>query len=107
MPAKKQISKKVVTLEKIFSKLEEHNEKLINHDGQLERIIINQVKHEERLDSIDEKLKKLDRFDEVLAGQDKMISILDRVDQERVFTNEAIKRLEKDVARIKLHLHLA
>lgn len=44
---------------------------------------------------------------DLLAGQDKMIQILSRVDQERVFTNEKIRQLEADVKTIKLQLQIA
>jgi hypothetical protein len=40
--------------------------------------------------------------DEILTGQDKMITILERLDQERVFTNEAVKRLE---AQVEVNTH--
>ena len=62
---------------------------------------------EEDVKIIKEKINKVDLIDDVLAGQDKMIQILMRVDQERLFTNERMKRLEEDVQRIKLHLQLA
>lgn len=38
---------------------------------------------------------------------DEMISILRRLDEERVFTLERIQHIEADVSRIKDHLHLA
>lgn len=40
-------------------------------------------------------------------GQDKMITILERLDQERVFTNEKIKQLESEINQIKTHLQIA
>lgn len=39
--------------------------------------------------------------------QDEMITILKRIDQERVFTTEWIRRIESDVTMLKNHLHLA
>ncbi len=38
--------------------------------------------------------KKIDSFEN---GQDRMIVILERLDQERVLTEHALKKLEKDV----------
>jgi hypothetical protein len=42
---------------------------------------------------IKEKIGKIDLIDDVLSGQDKMITILSRLDQERIFNTERIKRL--------------
>ncbi len=42
----------------------------------------------------------------LMDGQDKMIRILERVDQERVFTNTKLDRLENEVKQIKHLLHL-
>lgn len=72
----------------------------------LDSVIEKLIDHDEKLGNIEYRLEKLDVLDDFMAGQDKMITILERVDQERIFTNEAIKRLEADVSRIKKHLHL-
>ena len=40
-------------------------------------------------------------FDEIISGQDKMMSILTRLDQERVSILSRIERLERDVAELK------
>lgn len=45
--------------------------------------------------------------DEVLTGQDEMIAILRRLDDERVFTLDRVKQLEADVKQIKLKLAIA
>lgn len=45
--------------------------KLLEHDGKLERI--------------EEKVQKVDMFDDVLEGQDKIIQLLTRIDQERIY----------------------
>lgn len=58
---------------------------------------------------------EFDEFrNEVLTGQDQMIKILMRLDQERIFTHEWVKRIETEVAhhtedinRIKLQLQIA
>jgi len=41
---------------------------------------------------------------ENLAGQDEMITILRRLDQERIFTTEWIKRIEGDVEKHRLEI---
>jgi chromosome segregation ATPase len=60
---------------------------------------------DKRLDSVDKRLDAVDRrfdvvderFDELLRGQDEMIGILTRVDDERVATTAWIRRVEGDV----------
>ena len=47
------------------------------------------------------------RMDDLLTKMDGMATILQRLDQERVFTIEWIRRIESDVDRIKHHLKLA
>ncbi len=65
------------------------------------------IEHDERLDRIEHKLDSLVSRDEFNGKMDKMLVILERLDQERVFTSEWIKRIENDVERIKQHLHIA
>lgn len=50
-------------------------------------------------------LKQLD--ERITNALDQQMVILQRLDQERVFTIEWIRRIEKDVERIKVHLKLA
>lgn len=45
--------------------------------------------------------------DEILTVLDKQTVILQRLDQERVFTNERIHTLERDVQQIKVRLAIA
>ena len=60
---------------------------------------------DKRLDAVDKRFDEVDkrfdvvdeRFDELLRGQDEMIGILTRVDEERVATTAWIKRVEGDV----------
>ena len=47
------------------------------------------------------------RMDDMMNTMDGMTKILRRLDQERVFTIERIKRIESDVTMIKTQLHLA
>lgn len=47
------------------------------------------------------------KMDSMMTIMDGMSTILQRLDQERVFTVEWIRRVESDVNRIKAHLKLA
>ena len=69
-------------------------------------IIQKVISLEEDMKVVKEKVSKLDLIDALLQGQDKMIRILERVDQERVFTNEKIRHLEMEVKQIKEYLHI-
>lgn len=51
--------------------------------------------------------KKFVTKDEFHTRMDEVVIILKRLDQERVFTVEWIRRIEGDVSRIKHHLKLA
>lgn len=75
----------------------------MNEDLMIKKLII----LEQDVTVIKETIKKLDGWDNLISGQDKMIRILERLDQERVFTNQKINELENDVQHIKKHLHLA
>lgn len=74
----------------------------MNEDLVIQKII----KLEEDVAFLKEKIVKVDMLDELMVGQDKMIKILERLDDERVLMNDRITYLEKDVTMIKDHLHL-
>lgn len=57
----------------------------------------------DRLDRIESKVNSIDT---VMAGQDKMMKILERLDDERLFMNQKITEFDEDVSKIKLHLKL-
>lgn len=65
----------------------------------------------DRIDTLEQKMVTKDNLSqlraEVLHGQDEQITILRRLDQERLFTPERVRRLEMDVERIKLQLQIA
>lgn len=42
----------------------------------------------------------------IIDGQDKMMLILQRLDQERIFTIERVRHLEEEIGKIKTHLAL-
>ncbi|KKW17528.1 MAG: hypothetical protein UY58_C0002G0014 [Candidatus Magasanikbacteria bacterium GW2011_GWA2_50_22] len=68
----------------------------------------------QKLVEIDQKLEGVATKDElsgfrqdVMDGLDKQLVILQRLDQERLFSIERVKRIEEDVERIKLQLRVA
>lgn len=64
-----------------------------------------------RLTTIEETMVTKKEFAEfkndTLQGQDEMLVILKRLDQERVFTLDRVQKLEEDVKTIKLQLSIA
>ncbi|MCX6340427.1 MAG: hypothetical protein NTX71_11015 [Candidatus Aureabacteria bacterium] len=60
----------------------------------VERIATEVSKHTEAFKKLATKKELDDRFNDVLGGQDKTMVILKRLDQERHFTFEAVKRLD-------------
>lgn len=53
------------------------------------------MEHDDRFDQIEENFNQ--KFDQVLTVLDKAMVILQRLDQERLFTFEVIKRMQKDI----------
>jgi len=70
-----------------------------------DKIIEKILEHDRRFDQVEDKLNNLRR--EILDGQDGMMTILKRLDQERIFTVEWIKRMENQIEeqkeKIKIH----
>lgn len=64
------------------------------------------IEHGERLETIEKNLSKGVTLDIFNDRMDKMMTILQRLDQERLFTVEWVKRIEKDVEKIKEHLNI-
>jgi hypothetical protein len=109
--------------DKIIAKLLEHDDKfdkvinrLEDHDVKFDKVITKLLEHDDQfvqiIKKIDDDVGGLRR--EMLDGQDQMMTILKRLDQERIFTVEWIKRMEKDIEthgdeikRIKLQLKIA
>jgi predicted nucleic acid-binding Zn-ribbon protein len=94
-------------------------EKLLEHDNRFDALEKRFDAHEKRFDAHDKRFDALEkRFDtleqemsemrnEYLVGQDRIIKILERLDQERVFTTEWIRRIEGELAKVKTHLGIA
>ena len=72
-----------------------------------DKIIQKLVGIEEKLGrvALQEKMDK--KFGEVTQTLDNQTVILQRLDQERLFMLERVKRIEADVEKLKLQLHLA
>ncbi|MEK7516826.1 MAG: hypothetical protein AAB562_04490 [Patescibacteria group bacterium] len=76
-------------------------------DKKLDRVITAVVSRGEKLDTPASR-DDLGQFrGKVMDALDKRMVVLQRLDQERVFTVEWIRRIGKDVERIKVHLKLA
>ncbi len=72
-----------------------------------DKIIQKLVEIDERLKGIDGKIEKMVTKDEFLIAHEETVTFLKKLDQERVFTVEWIRRIETDVIRIKEVLKIA
>jgi hypothetical protein len=81
-------------------------EKLEKHDGQLDKLIQKSIEHDGRLDQMLTKVEFRAFADEQATANDAMMVILKRLDEERYFTTERVRRIEEDVAVIKRQLHI-
>lgn len=81
---------------------EEKLEKTVN------KIALEVVKHTEAIDKVLVDVADLKKkTSRIINGQDKMTVILQRLDQERIFTFERVRRLEEEVNKIKSHLSIS
>ncbi len=62
-----------------------------------DKIIQKLIEHDERLDRIEEKMATRADLNDIRTTMDAMLGILNRLDQERIFTVEAIRRIENEV----------
>lgn len=76
--------------EKIIKKLDSIEERT---RGQTEKLL----EHDEQFEKIAARLDSMVTRKEYLKGYDEMITILRRFDQERIFTTEWVKRIEREV----------
>lgn len=70
-----------------------------------DKIVKKLLEHDDRFDQVDQQIKNLD--DKVNTRLDQILTIVQRLDQERLFTFELYKRLEKDMERVKKILKIA
>lgn len=97
--------------ERIIEKLEEHDKRFNEHDKRFDEhdkrfdVIAQKLdEHDKRFESLEYKLDTLG--EKVLTSQDEILSMVRRVDQERVFTTAWVKRIEDDIRKIKTELKI-
>ncbi|MEA3369363.1 MAG: hypothetical protein U9Q24_03295 [Candidatus Ratteibacteria bacterium] len=72
-----------------------------------DKIALEVTKHTGSIDKIVVDVADLkEKTSKIIDGQDKMMVILQRLDQERIFTIERVRHLEEEVNKIKVHLAL-
>lgn len=80
--------------------------KLVEQDGKFDRIFKKLVEHDDKFSAVASQ-KSIDQFKgEVTQTLDDQTVILKRLDQERLFMLERVKRIEADVEKLKVQLHL-
>ena len=95
-------SNKIDRVKKTLSeKIDGNSRKIDRNSEKIDRVAIQVVKNSEAINKMVTK-EEFNQFrHDVLSGQDKMMTILTRLDQERIFTTEWIRRIEGDVERNK------
>lgn len=72
-----------------------------------EKITAKLVETDEYFEVLDDKIDGLTgKVDKLTNGMDKAMVILQRLDQERIFAAEWVRRIERDVEKIKQQLHI-
>ena len=73
----------------------------------VDKIALEVTKHTETINKILVDVTDLkEKNSRIIDGQDKMMLILQRLDQERIFTIERVRHLEEEIGKIKAHLAL-
>ena len=73
-----------------------------------DKILSKLIEHDERLDRIENNMITFDGdLKGVITTLDKVLVIVQKLDQERIFTYKWISRIEGDVDRIKRRLDIA
>lgn len=72
----------------------------------VDKIALEVVKHTEVIKGLVTKEEFVEFKNENFTRLDNMMTILQRLDQERIFTIERIRHLEEEVEKIKAHLAL-
>ncbi|MSU75536.1 MAG: hypothetical protein EXS55_03425 [Candidatus Magasanikbacteria bacterium] len=63
-----------------------------------DKVIQKLLDHDGRLNTIEGKIDRVLTSDAFADGQDKVMKILTRLDEERVYTNETIRRIQTEIA---------
>jgi hypothetical protein len=69
----------------------------MNNDAIIKKLL----EHDERFDILEEKMVTRSDVNQIMTLMDKQIVILQRLDQERIFTQEWVRRIESDVEKSK------
>ncbi len=115
------LSEQSKTLSEHSKRFDEHDKRFDEHDKRFDKIETLLLQHDERLDNIEERLDKTVTTEQFTTAYEEMITILKRLDDERVFTVEWVKRLElrvdahekeltdqkDDLQKVKLRLKIA
>jgi len=72
----------------------------MNEDKVLQKL----DEHDRRFDKLESEIS--DFKHRVLVTQDEILTIIRRLDEERVFTTRWIERIEEEVNKIKTHLNI-
>lgn len=90
--------------QRLTDKIDENGTKLDENGRKLDTLLIQVIENGEQLSKMLTKEEFHRGCDEILRGLDKMMTILTRLDQERVATTARLDRIENDVERIKAKL---
>ena len=66
-----------------------------------DKIIEKLIDHEEQLSEIKQRMATKEDIHEVMQTQDEMMTILKRLDEDRVFTHKWVDRIESDLEQTK------
>ena len=81
---------------------QELTDKIDANSAKIDRIALQVIENHEQIERRATREELNQRFDEVISGQDKMMTILTRLDEERVTTNARIDRIEGDLSAVVL-----
>lgn len=77
-------------------RFEKVDKRFVGIDQRFERIENKLFEHDERFERIEERLDKTLTREEYIADSEKMMTILQKLDQERIFTVDWVKRVESE-----------
>ncbi|MBI5728639.1 MAG: hypothetical protein HY983_00095 [Candidatus Magasanikbacteria bacterium] len=98
----------------VIKKLEQHDQKFAQHDKQFDIVIGKLVEHDAKIDTLATKDDLSALREEMISGQDAMMTVLKRLDEERVYAHERLNKVvekveehTKDIRQIKAQLKMA
>jgi len=87
--------------QRLTDKIDANSKKIDANTVTLDKIAVQVIKNREQLNKTLTREEYKKDYNELLCGQDKMMTILTHIDQERAATTARIDRLEKDADKIK------